>query len=269
MNQQSDIKTVIIEFCHRLYQKGLVAANDGNLSALTDDNDYWFTPSGLCKGDLTERDLVRVNAQGSISEGHRKLTSEYRMHLAIYEVRPDIRAVVHAHPVFSTAFATARIPMNHCILPEIITTIGSVPLADYAAPSTARLAQSVQEKMRHYDVCMMANHGIVASGRTVADAYSNIERVEHYAKILFSAKLLGGEHSLSQQAVRELQNLYEPGGDKVPPLPSCLPQDQNDNLHAFSCKSCDDKESTNNRKTDDFSSLVRDVISYFKNKNEL
>lgn len=210
-----------------MYQRQLVAGNDGNISARTEDGGYWFTPSGICKGDLAAEDLVRIDAGGKTTPGSRKITTEYKMHLAIYSVRNDIRAVVHAHPVYATAFAAARVSMESCVLPEIITTLGKIPLADYAAPSTDELADVVGKVMREHNVCLMANHGIVAAGKSVAEAYYHAERTEHYARILFTAKMLGGEKPLNPAAVDQLREIRKIYGNNDRTIPECLPEEIN------------------------------------------
>ncbi len=222
MQTAHKIKNDIITFSRRMYHRQLVAANDGNISARTEDGRFWFTPSGICKGDLTFQDLVMTDSRGKQTHGRRNITTECKMHLAIYSGRNDVRAVVHAHPVYATAFATARVSLESCVLPEIITTLGKIPLVNYAAPSTDELANEVGRVMKDHNVCLMANHGIVAAGKSVAEAYYHAERAEHYARILFAAKMLGGEKSLDPEAVdqlRKIQNIY---GKSDRAIPDCI-----------------------------------------------
>ncbi len=261
------IPQAIIDCCHRLYYKGLVAANEGNISSITGDGDCWFTPSGICKGDLKEIDLVRTDLQGRVLEGHRRITSEFKMHLAIYDIRPDVRAVVHAHPVYSTAFATARIPMEHCVLPEIISTIGIVPLASYGTPSTEELADSVRSVMRSYDVCLMANHGLTAAGRTVHEAYFRIEQVEHYAQILFVTKLLGGGKTLNPHEIERLRNVNNEYNLPLGTVPACRIDVMDSNDAEKECSSCTESDHFSKVSNDTISSIINDIINNLGNSD--
>lgn len=249
------LKQQILFFGRRMYDKNMIAANDGNISARAEGNTLWLTPSGFCKADLTEEDLILIDSAGKIREGKHPVSSEYRMHQAIYVQRPDAGAVVHAHPIYATAFATARISLEECVLPEIITTLGSVPLVPYEAPSTEELAKSVSETLRDCNVCLMANHGVVALGGDVSEAYYRLERVEHYARILFIARLLGGEKKLTSQ---ETQQLY--GQNHVLHRPFCKTTDifsENPDTH---CPSCTPTQPPRPLSSAELSDIIREVI---------
>ena len=193
----------ICEIGRRLYQFGHVVANDGNISTRVDDDLILTTPTGVCKGDMTPEMLVFVSLDGQRKSAG-KPSSELPMHLFIYRHRPDIRAVVHAHPVHATAFATAGIPLDRCVLAEIVTTIGAIPVAPYGTPSTEELPESLRPFIRDHEAILLANHGAVTMGRRLWEAYEKLERVEHYAKIIFASRLLGGEKSLPRQEVEKL-----------------------------------------------------------------
>lgn len=222
MKIESEIRQDVVECCRRVHERGFVAANDGNLSVRLSSDRILCTPTGRSKGSLRVEELVIVDSEGK-SLGDKRPSSEIGMHVAIYNVRPDIFAVVHAHPVHATAFATAGLSLEKCVAPEIITTLGSIPLAPYAAPSLPELGKIVSGVMANADACLMANHGVVAGGRDIYDAYAKMERVEHYAHIVFTARLLGGEKVLSDQQVQELGRVRENYGLGAAKNPGCLP----------------------------------------------
>jgi L-fuculose-phosphate aldolase len=226
MKSESEIKYEIVHSGHRLYEKGFVAANNGNISVRLDSGLFLVTPSGICKGDLRLQDILKVDRNGLCIEGNLKPTTELKMHLEIYRVRPDISSVVHAHPVYSTAFAAARIPLDQCILPEMITTIGAVPLAPFALPSTDAMADSIAPIFEKTDAALLASHGVVTAGNSVWSAYYKMERIEHYAQILFISKYLGGPRALDKQTVTHLDTLREKYGT--------------DDDHHLDCKNCED-----------------------------
>ncbi|MBC8205189.1 class II aldolase/adducin family protein [bacterium] len=204
-------RRVFLEVCHRIYRKGFAAANDGNVSCRWSDN-FLTTPTGLCKGDLKNDDLIIVDSQGNIVEGKLKPSSELPMHLAIYRLRPDVQAVVHAHPPYCTGFATAGIPLEQCVLPEIVMTLGSVPLTRYGTPSTEEIPSAISEVITKSDAVLLANHGAVTVGKDLMNAYYKLERIEHFAHILFIARQLGGEVRLSPEQVSKLYELRRESG---------------------------------------------------------
>jgi L-fuculose-phosphate aldolase len=204
-----------------MYEKGYVAANDGNISCRLDGERVLTTPTGVSKGFMSPDAMVIVDAQGS-PVGNSKASSELPMHLFIYGERPDIQAVVHAHPPFATGFATAGIALDKCILAEIIVTIGAIPLAEYGTPSTQELPDTLRPYVHTCEAFLMANHGVVTIGRDLMDAYFKMERVEHYAKILYVAKGLGGEKALPKEQVEKLYDLREFYGAADSVNPGCL-----------------------------------------------
>ena len=215
MNEQAltdtpDLRRVFLDVCHRIYRKGFAAANDGNISCRIGDH-ILTTPTGFCKGDLKNDHLIIVDQQGNFVEGKYKPSSELPMHLEIYRLRPDINAVVHAHPPYCTGFATAGIPLDRCVLPEIVMTIGSIPLTQYGAPSTDEVPQAIREVIRSCDALLLANHGAVTVSDGLMDAYYKMERIEHYAHILYIARQMGGEIQLSPEQVSQLYELRSGG----------------------------------------------------------
>lgn len=201
------IRADMVEAGRRLYARGYVASNDGNISARMDDGRLVTTPKGVSKGFMTPDMMVVVDADGRKIAGDRDPSSELPMHLEIYRSRPDVRAVVHAHPPIATGFAVAGIPLTRAVLAEVVTTLGSIPIAEYGTPSTRELPDAVRKYIKAHDGLLLANHGAVTCCRTVMSAYYKMETIEHFAKISLVARLLGREHLLSREEVERLQGL--------------------------------------------------------------
>jgi L-fuculose-phosphate aldolase len=208
------------EIGRRLDAKGFIAANDGNLSQRQGADSFLVTSTGSRKGRLRPEEIVCVDAAGNLLAGGKPPTSESRMHVAIYRLRPDAGAVVHAHPPVATGFAVARLPLDACVLPEVILTLGSVPLAPYGAPGTAELGATLEPFLRGHDAILLANHGAVTLGSDLEQAYDRMERLEHTARIFLVAHLLGRVQSLGRG---EVERLLDAGPGRPPqPLP-CRP----------------------------------------------
>ena len=197
------IKPKLVEICHRLYAKGFVTATDGNVSARLENGNILTTRSSINKGMVTENDLVEVTAAGE-KVGVGQPSTELGMHLFIYHHRPDVQAVVHAHPTYATGFAAARLALDRCVFPEVIVGLGAIPLAEYATPSTEEVAQSLAPFVHTSNAILLANHGVVTYGPDLLDAYFKMEKVEHAAHITFVARMLGGEYTLSDEDVKKL-----------------------------------------------------------------
>jgi L-fuculose-phosphate aldolase len=194
----------IIDVGKLVFQKGWVAANDGNITVRLDQDRILATPTGICKGMMDHDDLIIVDMQGKKIEGKKECTSEIAMHLTVYEMRPDIRSVVHAHPPVATGFATAGRALNLALLPEVIIGLGCVPLADYGLPGTPELTKPMLPLIPKYDAIMMGNHGAVCYGPDVYKAFFKMETVEHFARISFVAEMLGGAKALPRVEVDKL-----------------------------------------------------------------
>jgi len=194
----------IVEIGRVIYDKGWVAANDGNITVRMDQDRMMATPTGVSKGRMHVDDLIICDMQGNKLEGRRERTSEVAMHLKIYELRPDVRSVVHAHPPFSTGYAAAGKPLNVALLPEVILVLGCVPLAEYGLPGTPALTDPLIPYIPKYDAILMGNHGVVSYGEDLLRAFFRMETVEHYAKIALVAELLGGAKVLPQIEVDKL-----------------------------------------------------------------
>jgi L-fuculose-phosphate aldolase len=210
----------ILEVGRRMYERGFVASNDGNVSVRLSQDRILATPTGMSKGFMAKSDLVVVDAKGAKVSGKRKVTSEIKMHLKAYELREDIGAVAHAHPPYASGFALAGIPLAECMLPEVIVTIGSVPIARYATPSTEEVAQSVAQVVTRSDAFLLQNHGVMAVGLDALGAYHKLETVEHFAKIVFVARHLGRISPLAHEEVVKLLAVREKLGIKGP-VPAC------------------------------------------------
>jgi L-fuculose-phosphate aldolase len=204
IKMESEYRRDLIEVCRRMYQKGFVASNDGNVSIRLSENEILATPTGMSKGDISPDQLIKVNMKGDVVEGFLKPSSELKLHIHIYKSRPDVKSVVHAHPPISTGFAVAGIAIDQMAIPEVIASLGAVPLAPYATPSTDELAHSIDEFIGNCNAILLSNHGVVTVGPDVYSTYYTMERVEHSAYITWVAKSLGGEKRLSEENIEKL-----------------------------------------------------------------
>ena len=195
----------IARVCRRLYEQGLVAGPDGNVSVRLHDGSIVVTPSGMSKVDVTPDDLVLVDPEGRVLDGKGNPSSELRMHLRIYERRADVSAVVHAHPPTATGFAVAGESFMAPVLPEVILQMGEVPIVRYATPGTAELADSFDPYLARHDAFLMANHGATTVGPTLEVAHQRMESLEHAARIILAARMLGRVNELSPADVKALR----------------------------------------------------------------
>lgn len=199
----------IVLVCRRLYERGLVAGPDGNVSVRQDDGAILVTPSGLSKVDVTPDDLVVVTLDGRVRDGRHAPSSELLMHLRIYQRRPDVGAVVHAHPPAATGFAVAGEAFMAPVLPEVILQLGEVPLVPYATPGSAQLADAFEPFLATHDGFLMANHGATTIGPSLVTAHQRMESLEHAARILLAARALGTVNELSAADVQSLRATRE------------------------------------------------------------
>jgi L-fuculose-phosphate aldolase len=217
---EEQLRADIVEAGRRLYARAYVASNDGNISARLDDRRLITTPKSVSKGFMTPDMMVIVDYDGRKIAGEREASTELPMHLEVYRNRPDVNAVVHAHPPLATGFAVAGIPLTRAVLAEVITTLGSIPIAAYGTPSTAELPEAVRKYIKAHDGMLLANHGAVTCGPDVMGAYYKMETIEHFAKISLVARQLGGENLISREEVERLQGLR--GFYGIPaPAPLC------------------------------------------------
>ena len=221
---EQELRAAIVEVGRRLYARGYTASNDGNISLRLDDRRLLMTPKSVCKGFMSPDMMVITDLDGKKLQGDRDPSSEMQMHLEVYRQRPDARAVVHAHPPMATGFAVAGIPLDRAVLAEVVTTLGSVPIAEYATPSTKELPEAVRKYVKAHDGMLLANHGALTLGTDVFAAYYKMETIEHFAHISLVARLLGGERLLSRSEVDRLQGLRGMYGISAP-APICPPED--------------------------------------------
>ncbi len=189
---ESELPLKIIEIGRKMYERGFVAANDGNISVRDGDGSIWITPTGVSKGDMSLDMLLRLNPEGEIIAGDRHKSSETDMHLRIYKENPAINAVVHAHPPYSTAFAVAEQPLDLPIYPEAAVLLGEVPCAPYAQPGTQAVGESIVPYLRDHKAILLAHHGLVAWGENLTEAWHRMESAEGYARIIMLTKYVMG-----------------------------------------------------------------------------
>jgi L-fuculose-phosphate aldolase len=220
--EERDLREEIVEIGRRLYERGYIVASDGNISArMPESGRIVMTPTGVCKGFLTPEMLVIVDAEGRKLEGTLAPSSELAMHLEIYRQRPDVHAVVHAHPPCGTGFAAAGLSLDKPLVSEIVLTLGCIPLAGYGTPSTQELVAAIAPYVPHYNALLLANHGALTYGPDLETAYFRMETLEHFARITLVAKLLGQERPLPAEAVQKLFHIREQAGMGTPTAAPC------------------------------------------------
>jgi L-fuculose-phosphate aldolase len=220
MPTETQLRADIVEVGRRLYARGYTASNDGNISVRLDGERLLMTPKNVCKGFMSPDMMCITDLDGRKLAGDRDPSSEMQMHLEVYRQRPDVQAVVHAHPPVATGFAVAGIPLDRAVLAEVVTTLGSVPIAEYATPSTKELPEAVRKYVKAHDGMLLANHGALTLGADLFAAYYKMETIEHFARISLVARLLGGERLLSRDEVVRLQGLRGSYGIAAP-APIC------------------------------------------------
>lgn len=201
---EDELRCQICEIGRSMYRSGLVVAREGNLSARLDQDRILVTPAGVCKGELGPPDLLVTDLSGKVSCGTGRPSSEILMHLLFYRLRPDVKAVCHAHPPTATGFAAAGRGFYEPVLPEVIMDLGSIPLAPYGTPGTQDLCKSLEPLVAKHDAILLENHGVVTCGQDLSTAFQRLETVEQLARILFTAHFLGGPNTLSNVNLERL-----------------------------------------------------------------
>lgn len=215
----------VARVCRRLWERGLIAGPDGNVSVRLSADRILVTPAGMSKVDVEPSDLLELSLDGTPRRGAGRASSEVRMHLRIYRRRPDVNAVVHAHPPTATGFAVAGEAFMACILPEVIFQVGWVPLVPYATPGTEELADAFEPWLDGHDAFLMANHGATTVGPSLHVAHQRMESLEHAARIVLTARLLGRVNTLTADEVARLEAARERAG--LPgPYPGCPMMDR-------------------------------------------
>lgn len=211
----------IVKIGRLLYERGLIVAGDGNISARIGADLVLTTPSGACKGMLDPDDMVVVDLGGRVRGGARKPSSELQMHLAVYQNRPDVRAVVHAHPPTAVACTLAGVTMDECVLPEVILTLGAVPTAPFAMTGTREMYDAIAPLLPHHNAILLTHHGALTVGDTLMRAFMRMEQVEHTAKILLATHQFGGARPLPPERLAQLDHLRIGQGGH--PAAACKP----------------------------------------------
>jgi L-fuculose-phosphate aldolase len=211
LNNKSEIKEQICDICHKMWQLGWVAANDGNVSVRLSDGSFLTTPTGISKSFITPDKLVRINAEGKILEAAPGYSpsSEIKMHLRCYREREDVNGVVHAHPPTATGYAVAGLSLDDYSMIETVIAIGSVPLTPYGTPSTMEVPEAITPYLQKHDVLLLQNHGALAVGNDVYTAYYRMETLELFAKISLTAHLLGSAKEIPKAQIDKLLALRE------------------------------------------------------------
>lgn len=201
------LRQEICEICHLLYERGYVVSNDGNVSARTERGTILITPSGVGKGRMTPDMLVETDLEGNILSGDRHPSSESKMHWMVYRERPDVMAVVHAHPPMSTAFAICRRPLKERYLAELVVGLGEVPVTEFAMLSTEEVPNSVKPFVKDHSAVLLANHGALTWGPSLLSAFDRMETVEQTAKVYYYVSQMGGGVEMTQEQADTLKSM--------------------------------------------------------------
>ncbi len=226
---ERNLRQQILKFAHLCHERGLLVAKDGNLSVRLTDQLILCTQAGCHKGLLTEDELVIIDLKGNKVRGIGTPTSEMALHLACYERRPDVEAIVHAHPPMCIAHTVAGVSMAQCVLPEVLLTLGSIPTLHYERTGTNTLAEQVGEAIDKHDAVMMDRHGAVCVGKDLLTAFCNLETMEHTAKVLLAARQLGAVQELPADEAHALRTM---GLERYGGPPSMMPS------HCTNCSGC-------------------------------
>jgi L-fuculose-phosphate aldolase len=201
------VRKQVVECARKMYQRGFLAGTDGNLSVRLDDDRILISPSGVAKGEMAPEDMVIVDINGKHLQGSRQASSEILMHLACYQQREEIRACIHSHAPFCTAFAVAGIHLQEDILPEVVLFVGGIPLVDYAAPGTDDVPRALAPHLAENSAFLLRNHGLLTAGRSLDEAWHRHETVEHYARIMHLARQLGNVDAIPSDDFRRLEQM--------------------------------------------------------------
>jgi L-fuculose-phosphate aldolase len=211
--QDEEARRQIVEAGRRLRDRFFVASNDGNISARLSEDRLLITPTSVNKGDVTPEQIITIDMQGKVVAGSLKPSSETKMHLAVYQARPDVRAIVHAHPPTATGFAACRIRLDQdVLLPEVVFSLGKIGFADYGTPSTDEIPNAVVKEIPDCEALLLSNHGALTVGTDVMKAYYRMEVLEMYAKVRLVTRILGEPRPLSSDQVGELHKIRDRQG---------------------------------------------------------
>ena len=229
-----ELRNEICDIGKRIYDRGMVAANDGNISVKAGDGEFLCTPTGVSKGFMTPESIVLIDGSGRIIETceNYRPSSEIKMHLRVYDRRPDVGAVVHTHSKYATSFAVMGQPLNTPIMSEAVVMLGCVPLAPYATPSTEEVPDSIERYLDDFDATLLENHGVLTWSDTLMSAYMKMESLEFYAELLYMTKTAGGGREFTKEELEELVKVRHKTG-----IAGRHPADRNKE-NCYKCKRC-------------------------------
>jgi len=203
------LKKQIIEVCKLMNSKGFICATDGNVSVKVGKDRYLITPSGINKAFMKASDLITIDRNAKVITGNKKLkpSTEWRMHLKAYDLRPDIEAVIHSHPPYTVAYTIAGVELPTKILPEMVLTMGAVPVTEYSVPTSPDNAKIIEKHIVNFDALVLKRHGVLTVGKDIYSAYNKLEKLEHAAITGLAAHALGGCNSLECSELKELLDM--------------------------------------------------------------
>ena len=233
LNEQ-EIKEQICDIGRRIYGRNMVAANDGNISVKLNDHEFLCTPTGVSKGFMTPEFICKVDEKGNVLEANEgfRPSSEVKMHMKVYKLRPDVGSVVHAHPNFATSFAIAGRPLNIPMMPEAVIALGCVPLTPYGTPSTMEIPDAIEPYLNDFDSLLLENHGALTWSVDLMSAYMKMESLEFYAELLYKSEVLGGPKEFTPEEIKKLVDIRRKMG-----LPGKYPADRVGE-NCYKCKDC-------------------------------
>lgn len=235
MQNEYEIKKEMCEIGKRVYNRGMVAANDGNFSVRISENEVLCTPTGVSKGFMTPDYICKVDLDGNVLQANKgfRPSSEIKMHLRVYKERPDVKSVVHAHPLYATTFAIAGIPLTQPIMPEAVIALGCVPIAEYGTPSTVEIPDNLEKYLPYFDAVLLENHGALTWSTDLMAAYMKMESLEFYAELLYKSKMLGGPKEFDKEQIEKLYEIRRKMG-----LPGKHPANLCVNKDGLNCHNC-------------------------------
>lgn len=264
MENLNALRKKIIEVGKRTYERGYVASNDGNISARIDDKRVLITPTGVSKGYMKAEDLVVVDMNGKVVNGSKKPSSEVFMHLQVFKDRPDVNSVCHAHPPYATGFAVAGLPLDKCVLPEVIIALGNIPIVEYGTPGTEEFYKPVLKLLPEYDAFLLANHGALTVGKDVLTAYHKMETLEHFAHITFVATQLGHIKTLNRDQVKKLTDLREKYGIRTTVACATCETDDSCNVVSENEQESDTQNLSQNEREQLIDDITKSIVSKLK-----
>ena len=262
MVSEYEIKKQICEIGKRIYNKGMVASNDGNISVKLNDNEFLCTPTGVSKGFMTPEYICKVDKDGKVIQANPgfKPSSEIKMHMRVYKNRPDVNAVVHAHPMYATSFAIAGIPLTQPIMPEAVIALGCVPIAEYGTPSTDEIPDAVEKYLQSFDAVLLENHGALTFSDNLLAAYHKMESVEFYAQLLFLSRQLGGPKELSKPQVERLYEIRRQFGMTGKHPADLCPNNKSGQPSCHNCGNCNGSCSSSSSGDDLVAQITKKVM---------